>query len=304
MASPVNINTLNQFAKGLFANQSDPIADFLAPPVVTGSANFTINDYGQRSSFQVPNTKRPIGGDSTAVLTDGARVSITLNPHALHDIIDQHEIDQASDGVQLMFEARTRNLINQGANGRLSETLTEARAALSANAEVWGASDDPIADIDGYMETIANSIGILPNRVLFSLGAWSIFKNSTAVKNRITAGNPKTKDATVMLNDAGSLFLNPNTQVMLSTAVFDSGKLNATVSKANALSNEVYVFYNADNADMFDGSFAKTFRVRSNPFGGVRTVQKDFGQKLITEWTQDVYVNNTAAGKRLTVTTS
>ena len=97
MGSPANSNTLNRFASGLLAYMSDPVADFLAPQVPTGAARFYVNDYGKRGSFQVPNTKRPIGGDSTAVVTDSGRVEVSLKPHALHDHIDDHEIDEAGD---------------------------------------------------------------------------------------------------------------------------------------------------------------------------------------------------------------
>lgn len=308
MATPANISTLNQFAKGLFQKTASPLADFLAPVVPTGAAEFSVIDYAKRSSFQVPSAKRAIGGDSTAVVTDGERVSISLQPYALHDIIDNHELDRAttSEGSRLLREARVANLVSQAGNSRLKETLTVLRAGVSATAEVWGASDDPVADIDAQMKTIADTIGMLPNRVVFALGAWSIFKNSSAVKGRITAGNTKTKDATVMLQDAGSLFLNPNTQVMLSTVVNDS-KLNATTSKANALTDtnpEVWIYFAEENSNLFDASAFKTFRIALNPFGGVRVVPKDFGEKHIVEWTEAAYVNNASAAARLTVTTS
>lgn len=308
MATPANISTLNQFAKGLFQKTASPLADFLAPVVVTGAASFSVIDYAKRSSFQVPSAKRAIGGDSTAVVTDGERVNITLQPYALHDIIDQHELDLATtgEGSRLLREARISNLVSQAGNSRLMETLTVLRAGVNADAEVWGASDDAVADIDSYMKTVSDSIGMIPNRVCFSLGAWSIFKNSAAVKARITAGNPKTKDAVVMLADVGSLFLNPNTQCAVSTTVFDT-KLNITTSKANALTAtnpEVWIYYAADNANTFDASAFKTFRVRANPFGAVRFGTHDFGEKPIVEWTEAAYVNNASAAKRLTITTT
>lgn len=308
MATPANISTLNQFAKGLFQETASPLADFLAPVVQTGAASFTVIDYAKRSAFQVPSAKRAIGGDSTAVITDGERVSISLNPYALHDIIDNHELDLATtgEGSRILREARVRNLVSQAGNSRLKETLTVLRAGVSATAEVWGASDDPIADIDAQMKTIADSIGMLPNRIVFALGAWSIFKNSAAVKGRITAGNSKTRDASVMLADAGSLFLNPNTVCELSTVVNDA-KLNITSAKANALTDtnpEVWIYFSEPNANTFDASAFKTFRVQANPFGGVRVSMKDFGEKIITEWTEAAYVNNAAAAARLTVTTA
>lgn len=304
MATPANLNTLNQYAKGLYANASQPLADFLAPPVVTGAGQFFINDYGQRSSFQVPNTKRPIGGDSTAVLTDGERIQINLNPHALHDLIDDKEIADAGNngGLQLLYEARTRNLVNQGSNARLSEVLTDLRAGSSSTAQTWGGSEDPIDDIDTEMKTIADEIGLLPNRIVFSLSAWQLFRSNAAVKARYpgaTAESPISPN----INLVGNLFLNPNTEVMLSTAVFDA-PLKATKSKSNAFSTDVWIFYNSPNADMFDGSFAKTFRVKSNPFGSVRTIRKDFADKLIVDWTEDMFINNVSAGTRLTVTSA
>jgi len=308
MSTPANISTLNAYAKGLFQKTASPLADFLAPVVTTGAAEFTIIDYAKRSSFQVPNAKRAIGGDSTAVVTDGERVSISLAPYALHDIIDKHELDRAgsAEGQAMLREARIGNLVSQAGNSRLSETLTVLRAGVSATAEVWGSSDDPVADIDAQMLAIGNSIGMAPNRVVFSLGAWSIFKNASAVKGRITAGNAKTKDAVVQIADVGSLFLNPETECRVSATVFDA-KLNASESKANALTAtnpEVWIYYAAPGANQFDPSAFKTFRVAANPFGGVRMVQKDFGEKAIVEWTEAAYVNNANAAARLTVTTS
>lgn len=304
MATPANINTLNQFAKGLFQETASPLADFLAPVVQTGAASFSVIDYAKRSGFQVPSAKRAIGGDSTAVVTDGERISITLNPYALHDIIDNHELDLATtgEGSRILREARVRNLISQAGNSRLSETLSVLRTGVSADAEVWSASDDPVNDIDTYMKTVADTIGLIPNRVVFSLGAWAIFKNHAKVISRY----PGSTKVNPMISDVGSLFLNPNTRCMVSTTVFDS-KMNATSSKANALTAtnpEVWIYFAEENANQFDASAFKTFRVSANPFGGVRVSKKDFGEKIITEWTEAAYVNNASAAKRLTITTS
>lgn len=304
MATPANISVLNQYAKGLFQKTASPLADFLAPVVPTGAASFSVIDYAKRSSFQVPSAKRAIGGDSTAVVTDGERVNISLQPYALHDNIDKHELDSATtgEGSRILREARIGNLVSQAGNSRLKETLTTLRAGVSADAEVWGSSDDPVVDIDNYMKTIADTIGMLPNRVVFSLGAWVIFKNHA----KVTARYPNAKQVNVDMASVGGLFLNPNTQVQLSTVVNDS-KLNATTSKSNALTDtnpEVWIYFAEENANLFDASAFKTFRVQANPFGGVRVLPKDFVEKHIVEWTEAVYVNNAAAAKRLTITTA
>ena len=301
MATPANISTLNQFAKGLFQETASPLADFLAPVVPTGAASFSVIDYAKRSGFQVPSAKRAIGGDSTAVMTDGARINISLSPYALHDIIDQHELDLATtgEGSRILREARVRNLVSQAGNSRLSETLAVLRAGVSASAEVWSSSDDPVADIDSYMESIANATGLIPNRVVFNLGAWVLFRNHS----KVIARYPGAAKASPSISDIGSLFLNPNAQCQVATTVYDT-KLNATTSKSKALATEVWVYFAEENANQFDSSAFKTFRVQANPFGSVRAIQKDFGEKIITEWTEAAYVNNAAAAARLTVTAS
>lgn len=299
MATPANINTLNQFAKGLFQATSSPLADFLAPVVPTGAASFTIMDYAKRSGFQVPSAKRAIGGDSTAVMTDGERIQINLNPYALHDIIDTHELALATtgEGSRILREARVQNLVSQAGNSRLNETLTVLRAGVSATAAIWGAAADPVAEIDAIMEAVANSTGLIPNRVVFNLGAWSIFKNHAKVISRF----PGTQKINPSINDAGSLFLNPNARCMVGTAIKDTSLNSATV-KSKALGTEVWVYFAEENSNMFDNSAFKTFRVQANPFGGVRVLPKDFGEKIITEWTEAAYVNNPAAAARLAVT--
>ena len=301
MATSANISVLNQFAKGLFQDTSSPVADFLAPVVPTGAAEFSIIDYGQRSGFQTPDARRAIGGDSSAVVTDGERINVSLQPYALHDMIDNHELDRATtgEGSRILREARVRNLVSQAGNSRLNETLSTLRAGVSAAAQTWGSSTDVISAIDEKMKEIADSIGLLPNRVVFNLGAWEAFKNNSTVIDRY----PGSVTAAPQIGGIGSLFLNPDTQCMMSTSVFDS-KIRQTSAKANALTSDVWIYYSSDSVDMFDPSAFKTFRVRNNPFGGVRVVQKDFGEKVITEWTEAAFVNNVDAAKRLDITVS
>ena len=149
------------------------------------------------------------------------------------------------------------------------------------------------------MLAIADKIGMVPNRVVFNLGAWVIFKNHAKTIARF----PGTSKINPSITDVGSLFINPNAQCQVATTVFDA-KLNATAAKTKALATEVWVYFAEENANQFDSSAFKTFRVQLNPFGGVRISQKDFGEKIITEWTEAAYVNNADAAARLTVTAS
>ena len=92
-------------------------------------------------------------------------------------------------------------------------------------------------------------------------------------------------------------------KIMIVDTVFDTS-INITSSKTNAMAGDVYIFFAQDNANTYDNSFTKTFRIQSNPFQSVRVSQKDYGEKIMVDWTEVVYVNNPAMGVRLQVTES
>ena len=299
MATPAAVYNLNTFAKGLFNESTNEYADFLAPVVTTGAATFSIIDYAKRSGFQVPSGKRAIGGDSKAVQSDGERISISLAPYGLHDTIDTFELDQAGDNVGKMREARVQNLISQSSNSKFKDTLDVVNGVVSTVGEVWGGTEDPVKDIDGYIVGISNATGKMPNRIMMSLTAWSIFRNNAKVISR----QPGKDQVSLTLEQASGLFVNPNMKIMIVDTVFDT-KINATSAKANALAGDCYIFYAQENANTYDNSFTKTFRIQSNPFQSVRVSQKDYGEKVMVDWTEVVYVNNPAMGKRLQITES
>ena len=224
-------------------------------------------------------------------LADQQRFSV------LYSLVGKHGLEYVKTIARALNGSR--NLVSQAGNSRLNETLTTLRAGVSAAAQTWGSSTDVISAIDEKMKEIADSIGLLPNRVVFNLGAWEAFKNNSTVIDRY----PGAVTAAPQIGGIGSLFLNPDTKCMMSTSVFDT-KIRQTSAKANALTSDVWIYYSSESVDMFDPSAFKTFRVRNNPFGGVRVVQKDFGEKVITEWTEAAFVNNVAAAKRLDITVS
>jgi len=300
MATPSTINTLNNFAKGLFNENTNEFSDFLAPVVTTGGAVFSVIDYAKRSGFQVPSGARAIGGDSAAVQSDGERVQISLKPYGLHDTIDTFELDQAgTTGVSLMRQSRVSNLVSQASNSKFRDTLDVVNGVVTTVPEVWGSSDNPIKDIDAQILAISNATGKMPNRIMMSLTAWSIFRNNSAV----IARQPGKNQVSITPEQASSMFLNPKMMIMIVDTVFDT-RINVTSSKTNAMAGDVYIFYAADGANVYDNSFAKTFRIQSNPFQSVRVSQKDYGEKIMVDWTEVVYVNNPAMGVRLQVTAS
>ena len=301
MASPKPQKTLTKFANGLFQESADPNAEFIAPVVGTGIATFTILDYAKRSGFQTPDGIRAIGGDSKAVQSDGDRVEISLKPNGLHDMIDQHELDQAGpDGESLLMQSRVQNLVSQASNSRFKNTIETINGVLNSPiASDWSDTEDPIKQIDSLIEEMSNATSKMPNRMLMSLTAWRIFRNNAKVIDRF----PGMAQISVSKAQSEGFFINPDLKIMVCNTIFDS-KIAATSSKGNAIGADVYLYYTQSGANVYDNSFAKTFRMTTAVSSSVRTSQKDYGQKLMVDWTEVVYVNNPAMGRRLAVTES
>jgi len=297
MSTPVHQKTLTNLANGLFNESTDVNSMFIAPVVPTGIVTFSVIDYAKRSGFQTPSGARAIGGDSKAVQSDGDRVDISLKPNGLHDFIDQHELDQAgSQGLALLRQSRTQNLVSQAGNTRFKDTLTQINTVTGAGtATTWDSSADPIVDIDTLIEEMNDSTGILPNRILMSLKAWRIFRNHAKVVERF----PGTLKVAPSIAEAEGFFLT-DIKIIVCSTVFDT-RINVTSSKSNAMGSDLYLFFAQDGANIYDNSFVKTFRIRTGMESNVRTSQKDYGEKLMVDWTEIVYVNNPLAGKRLAI---
>ena len=144
-----------------------------------------------------------------------------------------------------------------------------------------------------------NSTGLLANRILMSLTAWRIFRNHPKVIERY----PGTQKISPSVMEAEGFFINPNLKILVCSTVFDT-RINTTSSKSNAIAADLYLFFAQDGANIYDNSFVKTFRIRTGMESNVRTSQKDYGEKLMVDWTEIVYVNNPAAGVRLAISES
>ena len=302
MSTPVPQKTLTRFANGKFTNSASPNADFLAPTVSVPIATFSFPNYAKRSGFQTPASARAIGGKSNSVQSDGDLTEVSLKPHGLNDFIDDHEKNQAgTEFLPQLRQSRVDNLVSQASNARFKETITIINETLNSPiASNWGTSGvNPIEQIDGLLETVSNSTGFLMNNMMFSLTAWRIFRNNADVIARF----PGMLQISVTEMQTTGFFINPNMKMTVCDTVFDT-KMNATSVKGNAIASDVYIFYKNEDNTYYDNSFAKTFRIGGEVGATVRTSQKDHGELVLVDWTEAIFVNNAAVGKRLAVTES
>lgn len=301
MSTPTFQKTLSNFANGHFNADSMENSMFLAPVVPTGQITFSVNDYADRSGFQTPTSARAIGGMSKAVQSDGGTVEISLKANGLHDFIDDIELDKAgSAGLKLLRESRVQNLVSQASNSRFKSTIDVINAATgNGTATDWGVAEDPISQIDVIIENMNNETGYMANKMLMSLTAWRIFRNNPAVIERF----PGMNKVSVSTAQTEGFFINPNMQIKVCSTVFDT-RINVATSKTNAIGADMYIYYSQSGANLWDNSFAKTFRVRPSVEASVRTVRERHGEAILLDWTEVVYVNNLEVGKRLAITES
>lgn len=297
------LDTLTNFARGYAAAKADPLVKFLAPDVVTGAASGYYVAYSDAAQYQAYNAQRPIGGKATRIVFGTDLPSYNCTPNALEIPHDDHEKALGHVDVDLFREGKVSTLIGIAVRSEAVVTVQKARTTLTAVAskgDAWSSTDDPIAEIDEQILAISDEIGQMPNRILFGLKAWSIFKNNAKVVSRFNGA----ASANVTTMNAPTLFLNPNMQIMVSALNVDANPIAvASRSKASIVKDDVFIFFAEDSPNPYDPSLMKTFRVRGGGVDQVKMYRSDDSRSDIyaVDWTSQVVATSSASGRRLTV---
>lgn len=293
---------LTSYARGLSAEYAkrNSLADWLAPVVETGASYGNYIEWSDKNSMQAINAARAIGGKRRRLTVEGTNAVFNCQPRGLEVPLDAAEGDLVAD-MELLRQAKLSSLIGTAIRSRENDVLTAIKAGLSATGSigVWSsASNDPIAEIDGVIETIGNAIGAMPNRIVFGLSAWRVFRNHAKVTARFSGVS-----AGISAEQAGGLFMNPGMELRIGTLSKDTAKFGAAKSAANIVGGEVFIFFGEEIPTKDDMSFAKTFRVRADAVTAVREYQDDEANSTIlaVDWSEQVKVTNAAAGGRITL---
>lgn len=303
-ASTVN-NLLTTYARGLAADalKKQALVDFICPPVETGMATGRYKLLDDKNSLVATDAKRGIGSHAKRLEFSASDGQYNCEPYSLEIPIDDHELRVAGDaGLELLKQGKTAALINTQVVSRENDVWTKLRAAVSATANVgvWSnAAKDPVAEIDAIIAGIATSLGVMPNRVVFGLGAWQVFRSHPLVMKRF----PTTMFASLRPDQAAGLFLNPEVEVRIGTMPKDAAKAGAAKSAQNIVGNEVWVFYASPSTGVFDNSFAKCFRMRGDGVMSVREYRDESARSniLAIDWTEQPLVTRSDAGARITL---
>lgn len=294
---------LSNFASGLSQDRTKSLANFIAPIVSVGIASGQYKKYSSKNDFQVLDTSRAIGGSRKRIEFAASDPFFNCVPQGLETTIDDYERKLAGDGgVQGLQESKVRNLVNAAHTSHEKKVFDIVKGAKAATGGigVWSnAANDPVAELDAQIEAIAIETGLMPNRVVFGIGAWRVFRNHALVKAR----QPGADLIGVTPEQAVRMTLNPGMELRVGILSADTTKFGAAKNAQNIVGGEVFLFYASDTPDQFDPSFAKTFATTGSMIDGVREYREEQASSDVyfVDWTEDIQVVATECGRRITL---
>ncbi|HYE32534.1 MAG TPA: hypothetical protein VEH27_13975 [Methylomirabilota bacterium] len=294
--------TLTNYAQGVAQDIGLSLADVFAPRVPVASTFGQFKRFNEKNAFQLYDTARALGGGARRIEMLADDPTYNAKPHALEITIDDAEVDAAGEDVRVLQMSKTKTLVTSAVLSREDRVITVAKTLTAvASKGVWSnTSNDPIAEIDEQIEAIAIATGMMPNTIVFGIGAWRTFRNHP----KVLAKQPGAALIGVTTDQAAKMLLNPGITVHIGVLSKDTAKVGAAASKTNIVGSEVFIFHRSANPTEYDPSWIKTF---SNGRGGVSAVrtyrdEKSRSDVLAVDWSEDVQIVSSISAKRLTLT--
>lgn len=297
--------TLTNYARGLAQDLRSSLADFVAPEVIVPAATGQYKSFSDKNAFQVVDTSRAVGGPARRLAFDAEDPTYNCLPQALEIPIDDHERDEAGAGDPLALEqAKTQTLVSSAAISHETKVFTAISGAIAAQAGVgsWsGASNtnDPVAELDAQIEALATATGMMPNRLVIGLPAWSIIRHNPKVVARF----PGAASVGVTRAQFASLLLNPDLDIRIGVLSRDTTKWGKAKAAQNIVGSELYLFTGSSRPTLYDPSFMKTFRTRRGGVDVVRVYREEASRSdvLAVDWTEDIKVTSAICARRISV---
>lgn len=294
---------LTNYASGIAQDKTaGSLANFIAPVVSTGIAHGQFKRYSEKNDFQVLDTSRAVGGTRKRIEFSADDPFFNCLPQGLETTIDDHERDLAGDGILNLQESKVRNLVGASILSHEKKVFDAVKAAKAATggSGVWSnAAIDPVSEIDAEIESIVNATGRMPNRIVFGIGAWRIFRNHA----KVIARQPGADLIGLTPGKAMSLFLNPSMEFRLGILSADTTKFGAAKTAVQITGAEVFIFFGSDTPDQYDASFAKTFATREAMLDNVREYREERAASDVyfVDWSEDIQVTAAECGRRITL---
>jgi hypothetical protein len=297
---------LSTFAVGYPTDQVDAIAQFLAP-YVEAPVLFSYAKNGKANAYLATEDDAiGIGGLPAVILPDAKTIAeARLQWRGLETQMSDYERQIAGaipgGSVQMEEEERIQLLVDATRRGRLLRAITLAAAAAGgATAKTWNDAANPIKDLRGYIDTVAQEVGGPQNvRLLFGSSAWNIMIDQAKL-----AGGANMPYQIVDKARVAQILGIPAANIEVSYLQVVSSKQGKTTTTAALLTAaEIYIFGCTATPTRRDASFMKTFAMKQGAgWYGVYTYQK---HPLVTGYGLNYYelpaVTNATAVARLSI---
>lgn len=282
---------LSNYAFGIAQDLRSALADFLAPQVPTGTASGQFKKFSDKNAFQVYDTARAIGGPNRRIEFEAEDPFFNARPNGLAIPIDDHERSKAGDAQAQLEEAKVKTLISTSVLSHEAHVFGKVLDGVPpvGGLGVWSNQDkDPVEELDEIIEQIATSTGVMPNRLVFGIGAWRVFRNHPKVKAR----QPGAELIGLTTDQAARMTLNPGIDIRIGLLSRDTKKFGGGRNVQNITGAHLLLFYNQDTPTQFDPGFMKTFTPRANMVDSIMEYRDDNNNSDVfkTNWEVDVQV--------------
>jgi hypothetical protein len=294
--------TLTNYAQGYAQDLASALAEFVAPTVRVAAAVGQYKQYDAKNAFQAYDTSRPVGGTPKRIEFAASDPTYNCLPQALEIGIDDAEREAAGEQQEALEEGKVRTLLSAATISHEDKVVTVMKtlSAVSNRGQWSDTSVDPVGEIDEQIEAIATATGMMPNGVVFGLGAWRVFRNHP----KVVAKQPGATIVGVTESQAAALFINPGIAVRVGLLSKDTTKFGGSGSKTNLVGAEVFVLMRSTKPTVYDPGWMKTFTAGEGSVTAVRMYRDERARSdiLAIDWSEDIKITASLAAKRLTIT--
>jgi len=298
---------LREYAQKVAGQRIRARANFLAPTVEVANPVGRYKKYTEKNRFRVPKTGRASGARATEITFDAEDATYNCAYHAIDVPIDKQEVD--ADDLQ-NFSMESMDLAaDVQALSHERDVINIALAAMGAGEDLNFTSDsvDPVKEIDEQILAVLKATaGTQQIRIAFGPTAFMRFKHNKNVRDRFKVGRGagSSSGESITLEAIRPLFMG-EPELAVFQMVEDTTAEGKDASYDFLLDNGIIVFAASQNPTRYDASFMKTFR-RRGAWMRPRFYERDDGRVEVTalDWSEDVEVTNTVAGKRINANAS
>jgi len=293
------------FSQGVVADweRKNQIGAFIAPEVVVGGGVFHYHDYGLGNALTRTDMRRAVGGPAKMLhISVNDLTGINLE-YALETFIDDQERENNPSSIAVLEQRKITDLVHTTMNNNLFMVLDLARTlpayTVGAGANqipapfsggAWSTTtNDPVNDINLICKRVADTYGIVPNRIYFDSNAWTIYQNNPLVRGRFQG---------VLVQS-----ITPENTKQLWNIPLDCKVNQGALYEGGAGKSDVIVFFGQDGPSQFDTSFAKTFVNVAGRFTRVRSWRDEntCSDRYRCTFYQSVKLTGQNTGIRITV---